>query len=244
MELTTESVNGHYLVSRPSTGAVSLFSPAEYLVFMCISESQGQDPELVIRRVMLSYGCTDDQVHRFTGVFLKKLEQQGWMRTQREDVDTQSVQISLAPTLHTKNLHEVADIARFAVENGGVYAPNHLRHFPHAPHAGEVSLSPGELRNSIIRTFRDVKPVEKTESDTGDRCGDIREARQQARCRYVCGNAWYSVDVDWNGDVHPCHLLREKEFILGNLAAEDEFCEILYKFEVDKLFRAKNIHHW
>jgi radical SAM protein with 4Fe4S-binding SPASM domain len=428
MELRTESVNGHYLVSRPSTGAVSLFSPAEYLVFMCIRESQGQDPAMVIRRVMNSYDCTDDQISRFTGVFLKKLVKQGWMRTQREDVDPQSVQcvylsvttgcnlackycyigderrttdhrmsindallildkitaynpnsnlavtggepfthpgifgildaiehreihfslgsnavlideevaqhlkryrflhhvqvsidgmtpdvhaitrgdtwdatmrgirnlignkvpFSLAPTLHSLNLHQVADIARFALDNGGSYSPNHLRHFPHAHHAGEVSLSPGELRNSIILTSREV-PLEGG-TETG--AGDIQEARQQARCRYVCGNAWYSIDIDWNGDVYPCHLLREKEFVLGNLlteelpvimnrgknsktrvraydipkcklcpfvatcaggcrasayynkgtlAGEEEFCEILYKFEVDKLFHAKNI---
>jgi radical SAM protein with 4Fe4S-binding SPASM domain len=360
-DVRTVAVDGHYLVSRPSTGAVSLFTPAEYLVFMCLLESDGSDPAAVIRRVMGCYGCSEDQVVRFTGVFLKKLEQQGWTRTQREELDTpclqsvylsittgcnltcnycyigdsrrhndqrmppdhalrildkikafgadpgfavtggepfthpgifvildaleqrslrftigsnatlidgpaaaklknymfldhiqvsidgmtpevhaltrgdtwhatisgirnlitEGVPFSLAPTLHSGNLHEVTGIARFARENGGYYAPNHLRRFPHAPNLGEISLSPCELRNSIIGTFGEVKRENGRLKTHGGYTPEHPEARQQTRRRHVCGNAWYSVDIDWNGDVYPCHLLREKEFIIGNILTEE-----------------------
>lgn len=433
-EVRTKAVNGHYLVSRPSTGAVSLFSPAEYLVFMCLRESSDIEPAKVIHRVMDGYGCTEDQIARFTGVFLKKLEQQGWLRTHREDFNTPCLQsvyfsittgcnlscrycyigdgrrqsdhlmplgdallildkikefnpepgiavtggepfthpdlfsildaleqrglrftigsnatlldgqaarrlkhyrfldhiqvsidgmtpevhaitrgdswhatmtgirnliservpFSLAPTLHSGNLHEANSIARYACANGGFYAPNHLRRFPHAPNLGNISLSPGELRNSIISTFGEGKKEAGPEQTRHASDPEHPDARQRTRRRHVCGNAWYSVDIDWNGDVYPCHLLREKEFIIGNIlteeipvimergkssrtrvkaydiprckecpfvatcaggcrasgyynvgtfAAEDEFCEILYQFELDKLFHAKGLLH-
>jgi len=206
----------------------------------------------------------------------------------------QNAPFSLAPTLHSGNLHEVADIARFAVSNGGRYAPNHLRKFPHAPMAKDISLSAGQLQESIRHTFLEIRPPDRLEIHTDNVKDQSQAVRQQGRCRYVCGNAWFSVDIDWNGDVYPCHLLREKEFILGNilteeipvimergrcsstrikswdipkcrecpfvatcaggcrasgyynhgtLAAEDEYCQILYQFELDKLFHAKGLTH-
>ena len=198
---------------------------------------------------------------------------------------------SLAPTLHQGNLHEILDIARFAYCNGGFFSPNHLRKFPHAPNACNVSLEQESLRKIIIETFEKIRK-EFDNTNEPEMFDNNSENIQDTRCRYVCGNAWYNVDIDWNGDVYPCHLLREKEFILGNilkedfpdilekgrnsktrvrayeipkcrecpfvatcaggcrasafyndgtLAAEDEFCEILYKFEVDKLFLKKNL---
>lgn len=430
MEFKTERIGDHYLVYRPSTGAVSLFSPAEYLVFRCIGEAPDEEIASVIRRVMETYRCDEGQIGQFTRIFMRKLELQGWMRKNREEaepeclktvyltvttgcnlacsycyigddrrkpenlmsladasfimdkikafnpdpsiaitggepfthpqifgildaledrsvvftigsnavlIDDQAakrlknfrflhhvqvsidgmtpevhaitrgdswhatmkgirnliarrVPFSLAPTLHERNLHEVADIARFAYENGGFYAPNHLRKFPHAPHAGKISLSPGSLRNSIIETSQKVKAGKEADHTSVNPLAVTQELRQHSRCRYVCGNAWYSVDIDWNGDVYPCHLLREKELILGNIlneefpvimergkrsrtrvkaydipgcrecafvatcaggcrasayynqetfAGRDEFCEILYRFEIDKLFYAK-----
>lgn len=430
-DLKVEAVKGHYLVSRPSTGAVSLFSPAEYLVFVCLRASEGRAPEQLIGQVMEHYGCREDQVKHFTTVFMKKLEQQGWMRTVREDIESPSLQFiylsittgcnldckycyigdgrrhadqrmplndaliilekikslkpvpvlgvtggepfthpeifaildaaeqrgirftlgsnatlldgpaaarlkqyrflnqiqvsidgmtpevhaltrgdtwhsvmiglrhlidykvpfSLAPTLHSENLHEVDSIARYAQDNGGSYAPNHLRRFPHASCASDISLSPGALRNSIIRPLRDVKPVSDGRNQASVKNTEENASTPPARCRYVCGNALNTIDIDWNGDIYPCQLLREKEFIIGNILTEeipvimdrgrrsptrvraydipgcrecafvatcaggcrasgyyhrgafaerDELCEILYQFEVDKLFYAKD----
>ncbi|MEI7980625.1 MAG: radical SAM protein, partial [Bacteroidota bacterium] len=361
MDLEVKTVDGKYIVSSPSTGAMSLFSPAEYLTFRCLGQSPEADKGKVIRTVLTGYGCGEEQTERFTKIFLRKLEQQGWFREQHPEVDPDCCQavyfsittacnmacsycyigddrrqpdhrmdledaramlrkikafspgvrmavtggepfthplifeildemeslgisftlasnavlidqhcasrlskytklhhvqtsldgmtpevhsitrgstwhdtmkgirqlidhripFSIAPTLHEGNLHEVAGIARFAYSNGGFYAPNHLRKFPHSPLAREITLDPESLRKSIIETFESVtkefRPVPEPEQTTeiSGNCGS------GTRSRYVCGNAWFSIDIDWNGDVYPCHLLREKEFILGNLLKEE-----------------------
>jgi radical SAM protein with 4Fe4S-binding SPASM domain len=202
------------------------------------------------------------------------------------------VPFALAPTLHEGNLHEIHEIGRFAYSNGGFLAPNHLRKFPHAPHTTDIHLENESLRKTILDTFSRITaefgPVGKPAGLSNQNFEDLHGKR----CKHVCGNAWYNVDIDCNGDVYPCHLLREKEFIFGNIlregfaeilergrngntrvkafeipkcrecafvatcgggcrasafynkgtfAGEDEFCDILYKFEVDKLFLNKSI---
>ena len=430
MDFTTERISGHYLVSCCSTGAVSVFTPGEYLCFHCIRDAPETERRDILRNVLTAYGCSDEKITRFSDLFLKKLDKQGWFRNDFNDMDPeraqaiyftittkcnlaciycyigderrqpdhmisvsdavivlqkikelnpsarvivtggeplthpgifqildtldewkmkftlgtnavlvdrpcaerlksyryltfvqtsldgitpgvhaitrgntwhqtmkgirnlieQHVPFSIAPTLHEGNLHEIPDIVRLAYNNGGFFTPNHLRKFPHAPNVQNITLKPESLRRCIIETFgiidkqynRNVQPAELQDA----KCEDLRDSR----CRYVCGNAWYTVDIDWNGDVYPCHLLREKEFILGNVlseefsvildrgrqsrtrvrayeipkckscpfvstcaggcrasayyakgtfAAEDEFCDILYKFEIDKLFQSK-----
>ena len=430
IDFSTEIVHGHYLVSLSSTGAMSLFSPAEYLAFNYIIHAPQEDHPALLRRVLSDFGCSEEKIAGFTDIFLKKLRQQGWFRDGVHDPESQRLQMvyfsittkcnlscaycyigderrnpdhlmtiddariilkkiwefnplariavtggepfthpavfqildilneyglkfslgtnavlvdrscaerlkgygtllfvqasldgmtpevhsltrgntwqeamngirnlieqkvpfAIAPTLHEGNLHEIYDIARFAYSHGGFFAPNHLRKFPHAPHAGDIYLKPESLRKCIIETFEktgqefnlDVQPAGLT--DKG--CEELHDTRG----KFVCGNAFYTVDIDWNGDVYPCHLLREACFIIGNilaedfnailergrnsktrvrsfeipkckscpfvatcaggcrasafytrgtLAAEDEFCDILYKFEVDKLFLHK-----
>ncbi len=431
MNFNSKIINGHYLVSSSSTGAMSLFSPAEYLAFEAISKAGGEDPGEVVKRTLASHGCKEEEIANFSGIFLRKLKQQGWFRNERIETEVPCLQVvyltvttscnlscsycyigdnrrvadhsmkirevetiiqkirsqspsarvmvtggeplthpkildildilesnnlqfsiatnanlidesfakklkgylnlvhvqvsldgitpevhsitrgnsyeatirginilakykvcvSLAPTVHEGNLHEILDIARFAYRNGGLFDPNHLRKFPHAPNACNISLEPDSLRNIIIETFEKIHK-EFDHTDEPKMYDSNSENIRDTRCRYVCGNAWYNVDIDWNGDVYPCHLLREKEFILGNIleedfpdilekgrnsktrlrayeipkckecpfvatcaggcrasafytkgtiAAEDEFCDILYKFEVDKLFLKKNI---
>lgn len=132
------------------------------------------------------------------------------------------VPFSLAPTLHEGNLHEVTGIARFAYRNGGSYTPNHLRHFPHAPYGNKLKLSAKSLRDSIIATSHIIR-MEFPPEATGEKPREGADCSHFAstRCRYVCGNAYYTADIDWNGDVYPCHLLREPSFILGNMLRED-----------------------
>jgi radical SAM protein with 4Fe4S-binding SPASM domain len=432
MEIYTEPIHGHYLVSAPSTGAVSLFSPAEYLAFQSVLREPEADRKVALRNLLFQHGCGEKQIESFSNIFLRKLEQQGWLRKERIDPETKNLQtiyfsittkcnlsciycyigderrkpdfimeyddaliilkkiresnpnarlavtggeplthpdlfrildaieefnlsfslgtnavladdsfseklkqykhllfvqasldgftpeihaitrgntfhetlkgiknlikhkipLAIAPTLHEGNIHEIEDIARFAYSNGCTLSPNHLRKFPHAPHGREISLKPESLRKCIIETFEKInhdfqRPVQLP-AVTDSHC----EQMFDTRCRYVCGNAGYTLDIDWNGDVYPCHLLRDPGFILGNilkeefsvilergrtsktrvkayeipkckscafvatcaggcrasalytkgtLAAEDEYCEILYKFEVDKLFLRKDI---
>ena len=434
MEFSTRIINGHYLVSCSSNGAVSLFSPAEYLAFKAVIDAPEEEHTDILRDLLTGKGCSEDQINGFTGIFLRKLKQQGWFRIgfgytepeklrivylsitsscnlaciycyigderrqpdyvmEYEDAadiidkikefnpaarivvtggeplmhpdffnildkldqsglnftlgtnailidDSKAerlsryknliyVQVSLdgmtpevhgltrgnswhavmkglsfiirhkvpfavAPTLHEGNLHEVDAIAHFTCSNGGFLAPNHLRQFPQAPNAREISLSTQSLRTSIIETFGKIN----NEFGHHEMPAGLADPKffnlSVNRCRHVCGNGWHTVDIDWNGDVYPCHLLREKTFILGNILregfdviferggqslsrikayetpkcrncpfvatcgggcrasawfthgtfeAEDVFCEILYKFEVDKLFQTKGIDY-
>jgi hypothetical protein len=62
------------------------------------------------------------------------------------------VPFAIAPTIYEGNLHEINDIVRFAYGNGGFFAPNHLRKFPHAPHVLDISLKPESLRKCILET--------------------------------------------------------------------------------------------
>jgi radical SAM protein with 4Fe4S-binding SPASM domain len=432
MDFSTELIHGHYLVSSCSTGAVSLFTPAEYLSFHYIINTREKDRRDILRKVLSEFGCSEEKIVSFTDLFLRKLTKQGWFRNSLNDTDTEKAQViyftvttkcnlsciycyigderrqsdhwmsvtdaviilkkirefnpsariivtggeplthpwvfeifntleeygmkftlgtnavlidqscaerlkgyknltfvqasldgitpevhaitrgntwnetmkgirnlieqkvpfSIAPTLHEGNLHEIPNIARFTYSNGGIISPNHLRKFPHAPYVHNISLNPESLRKCIIETFDLVNKKFHHDVQTAEvqdqKCEDLRDSR----CRYVCGNAWYTFDIDWNGDVYPCHLLREKDFILGNIlseefpvilergkqsktrlkayeipkckrcpfvstcaggcrasafytkgtfAAEDEFCDILYKFEIDKLFQSKGL---
>jgi radical SAM protein with 4Fe4S-binding SPASM domain len=432
MDFTVKTERGHFLVSSCSTGAVSLFTPAEYLAFQSIIHVADEERKDVLRKVMVGFGCNEETINHFTDIFLRKLSMQGWFRNSLNDPDPDCAQVvyltitkhcnlsciycyigddrrrpeyimpvrdartilrkvreinpssrivvtggepfthpgifeildtieememkftlgtnailvdencarklksyryltfiqvsmdgmtpethsitrgnswhkvmeglqclikekipfSVAPTLHEGNLHEIPDIVRFAYGNGGFFSPNHLRKFPHAPYSETIVLKPESLRKCILDTLGIINDEFKRKAQPEElqdkRCEELRDMR----CRYVCGNARYTIDVDWNGDVYPCHLLREKEFILGNIliesldeildrgrksptrlkayeipkcskcpfvsmcaggcrasgyylkgtfAAEDEFCEILYLFEIDKLFLSKGI---
>ncbi len=432
MDFNTEIIHGHYLVSSRSNGAMSLFSPAEYLAFTHIIDIPEEEHRIALHRVLSENGCSEEKIVNFTGIFIRKLRQQGWFRKGFDAAGHEKLQMvylsittkcnlacsycyigddrrqpdhmmgeevavtiiekirefnpsarvavtggepfthsgifkfldaleesglkfslgtnavlihdaraerlsryksliyvqasldgitpevhgltrgnsyhaamlgirslikhkvpfAIAPTLHEGNLHEIYEIGRLAYSNGGFLAPNHLRKFPHAPHAQDIHLEPESLRNCIIETFERITeefgPTQKPGGLTDQKAEDL----YSTRCRHVCGNACYNIDIDWNGDVYPCHLLREKDFIMGNIlqegfseilergrnsktrvkaqeipkcrncpfvatcaggcrasafyvkgtfAAEDEFCEILYKFEVDKLFLTKGI---
>ncbi|MCX6280064.1 MAG: radical SAM protein [Bacteroidetes bacterium] len=433
LNIQTEIIRDHYLVSCSETGAVSLFSPAEFIAFKYLFSSDAADPGKKLRALLSDFGCDEVTISNFTEIFLKKLAQQGWFRShlpvsedeklgmvyltvtkscnlscvycyvgderrspdfimKYEDAESiikkikdynpnariavtggeplthpeifkildaldqsglkftlgtnalliddacakklkgfknlsfvqasldgitpeihkitrgdtfhetmqgvmklinNKVNFAIAPTIHEGNLHEIYDIARFCYSNGGFFAPNHLRKFPHSHQVQNIYLKPDSLRECIIQTFEKAGKEFSLNSPTPEFTDKACDNLPELRCKFVCGNGWSTVDLDWNGDVYPCHLLREKEFIIGNilqeefsdifdrsrsgktrvksydipkckdcpfvstcaggcrasafftkgtLAAEDEYCEILYKFEVEKLFLKKDIH--
>jgi radical SAM protein with 4Fe4S-binding SPASM domain len=43
----------------------------------------------------------------------------------------------------------------------------------------------------------------------------------EPNANFICGMAYSLVDLDWNGDVYPCHLSKGPELVLGNLFVED-----------------------
>ena len=362
----TKVVKGNYLVHAPLTGAMSLFTPAEFLVFSCLAGVSPENIESAVNRLLEQLNCNPDLRENFSKIFVQKLQQQGWLREGYGDTECRPLQIvylsvttgcnlnciycyigddrripkqymtfdeawiilnkikefnpnaritvtggepflnpeifrildgieaagftfvmgtnatlideetaqklsryknllfiqasldgitpeihsitrgntfyavmngiqklikhkiplAIAPTIHEGNIHEIPDIARFAYANGGFLAPNHLRKFPHAPHAGAITLKPESLRNSIINTFSQIQKefgnnITTISADNGQ-CIAYKDARNS----YICGNGWYSADIDWNGDVYPCHLLREPEMMLGNIF-NDSINEIL-----------------
>jgi radical SAM protein with 4Fe4S-binding SPASM domain len=432
MEFNTQIINGHYLVNSVDTGAMSLFSPAEYLAFNSIINSPEKERKYLLNKLLTDFGCNEEQINRFTDIFLRKLNQQGWFRESfgeveyeklqmvyfsittkcnlsclycyigddRRDPDhimpyndavtiltkiksvnpnaciavtggepfthpdifrildfiekielkiklgtnavfvdescakrlkgyknlafvqasldgmtpethaitrgnsfeasmkginhliNQKVPLAIAPTLHEGNIHEIEELARFTYRNGAIFSPNHLRKFPQATHVNNIFLKPDTLRKCIVDTFSKMNQEFDIDLLTDELNAKKCEDLPNSRCRYVCSNAWTSIDIDWNGDVFPCHLLREKDFVIGNilkeefpvilergrksktrvksyeipkckkcpfvatcgggcrssafytngtLAAEDEYCEILYKFEVEKMFYKKGI---
>ena len=151
----------------------------------------------------------------------------------------------LAPTLHSGNLHEIAEMAEFAVSNGGYIKPNNLRQFPMAndrtaPEAATFRLNQVELSE------RDLMKVAR-EMDAGleARWGKdkVRELKQRylrySKCsvddhnaKGLCGVGWSLLDIDWNGAVFPCHLGKTEELQLGNIfeqSFEDLFEEARLK---------------
>ncbi len=133
----------------------------------------------------------------------------------------------LAPTLHEGNVHELRAIAELALDNGGWISPNELKELPHAGLNYEhISLS----NESLLEALRDVNKY------LIDRFGLARFtelSRQYSRndpevcsvthpnSRFICAMAHSLVDVDWNGDVYPCHLSKGPELVIGNVFEED-----------------------
>jgi radical SAM protein with 4Fe4S-binding SPASM domain len=137
---------------------------------------------------------------------------------------TEEVPFVLAPTIHEGNLHELPAMAELAFRSGGWISPNQLRQLPH-PGLDFTGLDAGP--ETVLETLRVINGhlIEQFGRDEVE----TRAARfsEQVLCaaprpntRLVCGMAHSLIDVDWNGDVYPCHLLKDPALVLGNLAEE------------------------
>src|SRR5947209_4203888 len=47
---------------------------------------------------------------------------------------------------------------------------------------------------------------------------------------FICGMAHSLVDIDWNGDVYPCHLTKDEKLMIGNVFQEN-FEQIFLRVE-------------
>ncbi len=145
------------------------------------------------------------------------------------------ISFSIAPTLHEQNLHEAPDLAAFAVRSGGYFTPNHLIVLPGKAEHG-LTLSNDSLTRALARIglrlldecgekgFGKMTPPFLKPIDDRDGC----------RSQGVCGIGRNIVDIDWNGDVYPCNILREDKLLLGNLF-RDGFGAIFQRSEAMKL---------
>ena len=135
----------------------------------------------------------------------------------------------LAPTLHGENLHEINEMAEFAVANGGYIKPNNLRSFPKdnekmKPDAAAFLRQLELSERDLMKVARDM------DASLEEKYGRERVLALKARyLRYskcsvddhnakgLCGVGWSLLDIDWNGDVFPCHLGKTPELQLGNI---------------------------
>lgn len=174
-----------------------------------------------LRYLQLSIDGASERTHELTrgkGSFAKV------MRT-FEKVVRAGLPFVLAPTIHSRNIEELEQLALLAVENGGWCAPNNLRVFPHEGLSFDrVELTPDQCLSAIramnaamLARFgieRLLPLAEKYRSP--QTC-----ATTVPNANYRCGVGYSLLDLDWNGDVYPCHLAKSPELILGNLHDTD-----------------------
>ncbi|WP_067733207.1 radical SAM/SPASM domain-containing protein [Novosphingobium naphthalenivorans] len=135
----------------------------------------------------------------------------------------------LAPTLHGRNLHQINEMAEYAVSNGGYIKPNNLRSFP----KDNEKMKPGasDFLEQLDLSERDLMKVARDMDATlvakygKERIRALKERYlRYSKCsvddhnaKGLCGVGWSLLDIDWNGDVFPCHLGKTPELQLGNI---------------------------
>ena len=133
------------------------------------------------------------------------------------------IPFSLAPTIHEGNLHEIYDLANFAYSNNGTFTPNNLRVFPQC-NQHKLKLTNETLYDVVKETesllFQNFE-FDKLKKYTKNVEYEKLENLADKRAKFICGMADSIIDINWNGDVFPCNLLRENKFLLGNLLIEN-----------------------
>jgi radical SAM protein with 4Fe4S-binding SPASM domain len=165
------------------------------------------------------------------------------MQAIRNVID-EGVPFIIAPTVHNKNMHELSTVAELAVGNGGWLSPNALKELPHAGlNYTDLALSPDLLQESLrkmndhlVAMFgldRIVELAQRFRRGDPEVC-----SATQPNATHICGMAHSLVDIDWNGDVYPCHLSKGPELVIGNIFRED-FPQIFQRV-ADKQIRVKS----
>jgi radical SAM protein with 4Fe4S-binding SPASM domain len=139
----------------------------------------------------------------------------------------QGVPFKLAPTLHNGNMHELNAIGELALSNGGWLSPNNLKELPHAGlNYNNLALS----NERLIEALRELNEhlIAKYGLERFVELSNQYSRRQVEVCsaiapnsRFICGMARSLMDIDWNGDVYPCHLSKGPELLIGNIFRED-----------------------
>lgn len=143
------------------------------------------------------------------------------------------IPLVLAPTIHQRNAHQIADMAVFAARKGAWFSPNNLRVFPHDENDGKFSLDNATLRQVI----GEMRARLNAEFAPDYLAAIERRAKGPAVCsvsapnaNFICGTGHSLLDIDWNGEVYPCHLLKDRSLILGNIF-EQSFDDIYGRCE-------------
>lgn len=143
------------------------------------------------------------------------------------NVIAQGLPFKLAPTIHDRNMHELPAIGELAVANGGWMSPNQLKELPHAGlNYTNLAMSNDGLIQ-VLRTLNQhlidkfglatVLEVSQRYAGTDPEVCSVT----QPNSRFICGMAHSLIDIDWNGDVYPCHLSKGPDLLIGNIFQED-----------------------
>lgn len=129
----------------------------------------------------------------------------------------------LSPTIHNGNIHELYEIAHFAVAHGGFISPNPLTRFPHDNNDefeldfDLLTIETNKVEDKLLKEFdRDYILKCKSLLHSAD-VQDLMKKRKNT----CCGMGRSTINIDWNGDIFPCHLLNNKKLKLGNALGED-----------------------
>lgn len=136
----------------------------------------------------------------------------------------QNISLTLAPTIHKRNINEFEDIARLAISVGANLSPNNLR-VSDDP-LSDLYLEPMEayevlknmnrrLADQQLSTIDKQKPEAERDLKTTQ-----EDSSQPGEIPLVCGMARSIVNFDSNGDIYPCHLLAVEEMKMGNIETE------------------------
>jgi radical SAM protein with 4Fe4S-binding SPASM domain len=148
----------------------------------------------------------------------------------------QRLPFKLAPTLHNGNMHELPAIGDLAVSNGGWLSPNQMKELPHAGlNYTNVAMSTDGLiaalravNEHLVAKFGLPRFVELSHQYSRD---DPEVCSVTApNSKFICGMGRSLLDIDWNGDVYPCHLSKGPELLIGNVFQED-FAAIFRRVE-------------
>lgn len=169
-----------------------------------------------LRRVQISLDGMSEEVHAIT-------RGRGNYRKAMDAIDLiceHGIPLVIAPTVHEQNAHEISDIAVLAASRGAFFSPNNLREFPHDENKGKVMLDnetlqriANESRERVRRefTYEYRKAIELRFK--GRSVCSVAEPS----AHFICGTGHSLLDIDWNGEVYPCHLLKDRSMILGNI---------------------------
>jgi radical SAM protein with 4Fe4S-binding SPASM domain len=132
----------------------------------------------------------------------------------------------LAPTMHDRNMHELRAIGDLAVSHRGWVSPNQLKELPHA---GLNYTNLAMSTDGLVHALRDLNEylIAKYGLEYVTEVSRRYEGSDPEVCsvtapnsRFICGMAHSLIDIDWNGDVYPCHLSKGPDLRIGNVFQE------------------------
>jgi radical SAM protein with 4Fe4S-binding SPASM domain len=234
------TVTGGEAFSHPRIGEILDIIDEEGFSFTALSNGTYIDEDVArhlkrlkgFRYIQISLDGITPETHERTrgkGHFAKV------MSAIRAVID-QGVPFKLAPTLHNDNMHELNAIGELALSNGGWLSPNHLKELPHSGlNYNNLGLNGARLiealrllNEHLIAKYGHERFFELSNKYSGKQvevCSAI-----EPNSRFICGMAHSLVDIDWNGDVYPCHLSKGPELLIGNIFQED-FAAIFRRVE-------------